>query len=132
MIPSAGVIALAALGAALSPTAPPGPSLAPSPAPSPRGPTFCAEWIRQSDEGYDRLTLFRDRTLVWKTSRHGKDELKRETLPQEETDFYCRFFAGKDFWDLPADSRSGMAGSFASTSAVTLAREDGSRKTVRC
>ena len=130
---------LAAAAAAPIPTATPAPSLAHSPgtsvsaavAPTPRGPTFCAEWIRQSDEGYDRLTLFRDRTLVWKTSRHGKDELKRETLPQAETDFYCHFFAGQEFFDMPADSRSGIAGSFASTSAVTLAREDGSRKTVR-
>ena len=103
----------------------------PSPTAVPRGPTFCAEWIRQSNEGYDRLTLFRDRTLVWKTSRGGKDEVKRETLPPEETDFYCRFFTGQEFWDLPADSRSGIAGSFASSSAVTLTRPDGSRKTVR-
>jgi hypothetical protein len=132
-------VLLAAAAAAQMRTAPPAPSLVPTPAATPgaaaagtpRGPTFCAEWIRQSDEGYDRLTLFRDRTLVWKTSRHGKDELKRETLPQAEIDFYCHFFAGQEFFDMPSDSRSGIAGSFASTSAVTLAREDGSRKTVR-
>jgi len=103
----------------------------PTPVPTPHGPTFCAEWIRQSDEGYDRLTVFRDRELVWKTSHGDKTELKRETLPQDETDFYCRFFAQQEFWDLPADLRSGLSGSLASTSAVTLTREDGSRKTVR-
>jgi hypothetical protein len=126
------VTAAALLLAAAAVVTPP-PALTPgaTPAAPPRGPTFCAEWIRQSNEGYDRLTLFRDRTLVWKTSRGGKDELKRETLAQTETDFYCRFFAGQEFWDLPNDTRSGLAGSFVSTSAVTLAREDGSRKTVR-
>jgi hypothetical protein len=120
---------LLAAAAATTPAGPaPTPGLTPTP---PRGPTFCAEWIRQSNEGYDRLTLFRDRTLVWKTSRGGKDEMKRETLAQAETEFYCRFFAGQEFWDLPSDTRSGLAGSFVSTSAVTLAREDGNRKTVR-
>ena len=124
---TAAALLLAWAAAAVSPAGTP----APSPVPTPRGPTFCAEWIRQSNEGYDRLTLFRDRTLVWKTSRGGKDEVKRQTLAQAEAEFYCRFFAGQEFWDLPADSRSGLAGSFVSTSAVTLAREDGSRKTVR-
>ena len=42
----------AALAAGPTPTATPEP---------PPGPTFCVEWIRQSSEGYDRLTLFRDR-----------------------------------------------------------------------
>jgi len=128
------VIAALLLAAAASASVPTPPGVAPTPGATPtppKGPTFCAEWIRQSNEGYDRLTLFRDRTLVWKTSRSGKDELKRETLAPAETDFYCRFFSGQEFWDLPNDTRSGLAGSFVSTSAVTLAREDGSRKTVR-
>ena len=43
------------------------------------GPTFCVEWIRQSTEGYERLTLFRDGELVWKTHRGGKDQIKRKT-----------------------------------------------------
>ena len=36
------------------------------PAAEPAAPTFCAEWVEQSREGYERLTLFADRTLVWK------------------------------------------------------------------
>ena len=58
------------LAAALSGSAPPTPEPA-------RGPTFCAEWIRQSSEGYDRLTLFRNGTLVWKTSRADGSQVKR-------------------------------------------------------
>ena len=36
-------------------------------------PTFCVEWVEQSSEGFERLTLFSDRTLVWKR-RRGNDE----------------------------------------------------------
>ena len=112
----------AAAGAATTPTASPTPIV---------GPTFCAEWIRQSNEGYDRLTVFRDGTLVWKTSRDGKDELKRETLPGAELHFYCEFFARPDLWTIPKDRRTGLAGELASSSAVTLARADGARVTLR-
>lgn len=110
------------------------PALAGEPTPTPRaarGPTFCAEWIAQSREGYDRLTLFRDRELVWKTSRAGKDRVRRETLPADETDYFCGFFARDEFWGIPADLRTGLAGEFAVQSAVTLTRPDGSRKTIR-
>ncbi len=104
----------------------------PTPTPGPeRGPTFCAEWIAQSREGYERLTLFRDRTLVWKTSQGGKDRVRRETLPADETEYFCRFFGRAEFWSIPADLRTGLAGEFAVQSAVTLARADGSRKTIR-
>ncbi len=96
-----------------------------------RGPTFCAEWIAQSREGYERLTLFRDRTLVWKTSRGGKDRVRRETLPTDETQYFCSFFGRAEFWSIPPDLRTGLAGEFAVQSAVTLARADGSRKTIR-
>ncbi len=99
--------------------------------PTPSGPTFCAEWISQSREGYDRLTLFRDRTLVWKTSRDGKERVRRETLAPDETEYYCAFFSRDDLWRMPPDFRSGLAGEFAVQSAVTLARADGSRKTIR-
>ena len=62
--------------------------LAPTPSPTPvSGPTFCAEWVRQSNEGYDRLTVFREGMLVWKTSRGGKDEVKREKLSTAELQF---------------------------------------------
>ena len=108
-----------------------GPTPTPTPEP-PRGPTFCAEWIRQSSEGYDRLTLFRDGVLVWKTHRGDHDTLKRERLDGNETQYYCEtFFAQSDFWSLPSDLRTGLAGEFAGESAVTLARADGSRKTIR-
>lgn len=116
------ILLLGALAAPLTPT--------PSPA-EPRGPTFCAEWIRQSGEGYDRLTLFRNGVLVWKTRRADRDEVKRETLEPPERDFYCTFFAREEFWSLAADLRTGLVGSLASSSAVTLARPDGSRKVLR-
>jgi hypothetical protein len=104
------------------------------PTPSPTqipGPTFCAEWIRQSNEGYDRLTVFRDGTLVWKASRNGKDELKRETLSAAELQFYCEFFARPELWAIPRDRRTGLTGDLASSSAVTLARPNGDRITLR-
>jgi hypothetical protein len=105
---------------------------APAPSPTPIvGPTFCAEWVRQSNEGYDRLTVFRDGTLVWKASRNGKDELKRETLSAAELQFYCEFFARPDIWTIPKDRRSGLTGQLAATSAVTLARPNGDRVTLR-
>ena len=113
------------LAAALSGVAPPTPEPA-------RGPTFCAEWIRQSSEGYDRLTLFRNGTLVWKTSRaDGSSQVKRQSLDAAELQFYCTFFGRDDFWTLPGDLRSGLAGNLAASSSVTLARADGSRKSVR-
>lgn len=114
------LLLLAALAATPTPAAEP-----------PRGPTFCAEWISQSREGYERLTLFRDRALVWKTSRDGKEKVRREALPPAETDYYCTFFAREDFWKIPADLRTGLAGEFAVQSAVTLARSDGARKAIR-
>lgn len=104
----------------------------PSPAPAlPPGPTFCAEWIRQSNEGYDRLTVFRDGTLVWKTSRGGKEEVKRQRLAAAELDFYCEFFARPDLWTIPPDRRTGLSGELASSSAVTLVRPNGDRRTIR-
>jgi hypothetical protein len=108
------------------------PGATPTPAPTAAaGPTFCAEWIRQSSEGYDRLTLFRDGTLVWKTNRGGHEELKRQSLDADELRFYCDFFVRPEFWSLPGDLRTGLTSDLASESAVTLARPDGSRKKVR-
>ncbi len=95
------------------------------------GPTFCAEWILQTKEGYERLTLFADRTLVWKTSRDGKEDTRRKTIPADETDFYCQYFARDEFFALPADLRSGMTGSSVVQSRVWLTRPDGSRKAIR-
>ena len=68
-----------------------GPTPTPTPEP-PKGPTFCVEWIRQSSEGYERLTLFRDGELVWKTHRGGKDQVKRERLDASEAKFFCEDF----------------------------------------
>jgi hypothetical protein len=105
----------------------------PTPTSSPQsGPTFCAEWIRQSSEGYERLTLFRDGMLVWKTHHGTKDEVKREKLDDKEARYYCDlFFMQPDFWKLPNDLRTGLAGELAGESAVTLAGGDGSRKSIR-
>ncbi|MET0619408.1 MAG: hypothetical protein ABW056_03965, partial [Thermoanaerobaculia bacterium] len=83
------------------------PTRTPAPTPIP-GPTFCAEWVRQSNEGYDRLTVFRDGELVWKTSRGGKDEVKREKLSPAELQFYCEFFARTEIWTIPKDRRTGL------------------------
>ncbi len=102
----------------------------PTPTPVP-GPTFCAEWVRQSNEGYDRLTVFRNGTLVWKTSRKDKDEVKRDRLGEAELAFYCEFFARQDLWTIAPDRRTGLTGDLASSSAVTLARPNGDRRTIR-
>lgn len=103
----------------------------PAPEPTPAGPTFCAEWIRQSSEGYERLTLFRDGMLVWKTHRGEKELVKRERLDAGEARFYCDFFGQPDFWKMPSDLRTGLAGELAGESSVTLARADGARKRIR-
>lgn len=97
------------------------------------GPSFCAEWIRQTKEGYERLTLFADRTLVWKTSHPGGggDDVRRKTIAADEVDFYCRYFAREEFWALPADLRSGLTGDYLAESRVTLTRPNGSRKAIR-
>ena len=94
-------------------------------------PTFCAEWVRQSKEGYERLTLFSDRTLVWKTSRSGADEVRRKNLPADEVAFYCTYFARAEFWELPEDFRTKIQGDLAVFSLVQLTRPDGTRKQVR-
>lgn len=106
----------------------------PTPTPElPAGPTFCAEWVRQSSEGYDRLTLFRDGVLVWKTHRAGQeDRVRRERLDDGERRFYCdEFFVQEAFWKLPPDLRTGLAGELAGESSVTLVRADGNRKAFR-
>jgi hypothetical protein len=108
---------------ALSPAAP---SEAKTPAP-----TFCAEWVRQSRQGFERFTVFTDRTLVWKTMRNGAEEVKRRRLEPDELAFYCAYFTRPDVWELPEELRSGLTGEFASQSTLTLARPDGSRKRIR-
>ena len=114
---------LLALAAVLS--GPPGTPSADPP------PTFCAEWIRQSSQGYERLTLFSDRTLVWKASRGGNDEIKRQKLDAAEVNFYCDYFRRREVWDLKEDLRTGLTGEFSAQSALTIARPGGSRKTIR-
>jgi hypothetical protein len=100
-------------------------------APPAAAPTFCAEWVRQSKEGYERLTLFSDRMLVWKTSRSGTEDVKKKALPPEEAGFYCAYFARPEFWELPEDSRTKLTGDLAAFSLVQLTRPDGARKQVR-
>ena len=101
------------------------------PAPKEPAPLYCAEWVRQSREGYERFTLFADRTLVWKTVRDGTERVRRKKLEPDEIAFYCDFFARQEFWDLPDDLRTGLTGEFAAQSSVTLARPDGTRKRLR-
>lgn len=94
-------------------------------------PTFCVEWVRQSREGYDRLTLFADRTVVWKKNRDGVVNIQRRSLAPEEQSFYCTYFARPEFWTLAGDLRTGLTGEFATQSAITLTRPDGERKEIR-
>lgn len=122
-------IGTAPLAAATIAAPEPPPTRAPSPASA--GPTFCAEWVRQSREGYERLTLFSDRSLVWKRSRDGKDDLLRKQIAPEELAFYCEYFARPEVWAIPPDLRTGLTGDFTVTSSVTLTRLDGARKTFR-
>ena len=108
------------------------PATTPTPVPTRRpGPTFCAEWVRQTKEGYERLTLFTDHTLVWKTSAGGQDDVRRKTIAPAETEFYCTYFSREEFWSLPGDLRSGLTGEHLRESRVTLTRSDGSRKAIR-
>jgi hypothetical protein len=103
-----------------------------SPAPAAdAAPTFCMEWIRQSSEGYERLTLFTDRTLVWKTSRGGVEDVKRKKLDTAELNFYCDYFRRREVWDLKEYLRTGLTGELAAQSVLTIARPGGSRKKIR-
>lgn len=94
-------------------------------------PTFCVEWIRQSREGYDRLTLFADRTVVWKKNRDGVVDVQRRSLTPEEQTFYCTYFARPELWVLTGDLRTGLTGEFAAQSTIILTRPDGHRKEIR-
>lgn len=90
-------------------------------------PSFCAEWVRQSREGYERVTLFADQTLVWKTRPLGSPErVRRKTIEVDETKFYCDFFGRPEFWNLPTDLRTRLNAEFVPESIITLARPDGS------
>jgi hypothetical protein len=97
----------------------------------PSPPTFCVEWIRQSREGYERFTLFTDRTLVWKTARGKVEDSHRRKLPPEEVAFYCAYFARPEVWELAEDMRTGLTGEFAVQSSVTLAKAEGARRQIR-
>lgn len=93
--------------------------------------TFCAEWIRQSHQGFERFTVFTDSTLVWKTVRSGADEVRRKNLEPAELSFYCAYFTRPEVWELAEDLRTGLTGDFAAQSTLTLVRPDGSRKQLR-
>lgn len=130
------LVAAVALAPPAAPTpAPVGPAPArstePAPAPSASTRTICAEWVRQSKDGYERLTLFADRTVVWKRSRDGKEDLDRKQLPAEELAFYCDYFGRPEVWAASEDLRSGLTGDFAAQSVITIVRPDGARKTFR-
>ena len=95
-------------------------------------PTYCLEWVRQSRQGYERITLFADRTVVWKTvATPGGEEVRRKTLTPEELEFYCTYFTRAEVWNLPDDLRTGLTGEFSSQSAIVAARKDGSLKRVK-
>jgi hypothetical protein len=122
------------LAASLAPAVEVTPEARPTPASKP---TFCVEWVRQSREGYERITLFRDRSVVWKTvakteaGESATNEVRRKTLAPEEVDFYCTYFARPEFWELSEDLRTGLTGEFTSQSSVTFTRPDGARKRLR-
>ena len=105
--------------------------LATAPAVTPAKPTFCVEWVRQSREGYERISLFADRTVIWKTVDARGDSVRRKTLTPEELAFYCDYFTRTEVWNLPGDLRTGLGGEFSAQSSITAARKDGSSKTVR-
>ena len=94
-------------------------------------PTFCAEWVEQTRDGYERLTVFSDRNVVWKRSLAGATQLKRRRLGAEEAKFYCDYFRSDEIWSGPEDLRSGMTGDLIKQSAVTLTRPDGTRRQIR-
>jgi len=94
-------------------------------------PTFCVEWVRQSSQGYERLTLFADRTLVWKTSWGGKEDERRQKLEAKELAFYCDYFRRREVWDLKDDLRTGLTSELAAQSILTLTRPGGSQKRIR-
>jgi len=94
-------------------------------------PTFCVEWIEQTRQGFERLTLFADRSVVWKRDRGGAVDLKKQRLSESEAKFYCDYFRTDDIWSIPEDLRSGLSGDFLRQSVVTLTRPDGTRKEVR-
>ncbi len=121
-------------GGAAGAAEPEAPRPSPSPVATPRGSpesTFCSEWVRQSRQGYERVTLFRDRWLVWKRSRDGKDEISRKQIAPEELSYYCDYFSRPEVWSVAADQRSGLTGEFAVQSVVTVVRADGARRTIR-
>ena len=82
--------------------------LATAPAVTPAKPTFCVEWVRQSREGYERISLFADRTVIWKTVDARGDSVRRKTLTPEELAFYCDYFTRTEVWNLPGDLRTGL------------------------
>lgn len=102
----------------------------PVPSPPPK-PTFCVEWVRQSRAGYERLTLFADSTVIWKTSDREGEQVRRKTLPVGEVEFYCSYFPRREFWSLSEDLRTGLTSDFSGQSLVTLTRPDGTRKVIR-
>jgi hypothetical protein len=107
-------------------------ALAVTPAPaSASKPTFCVEWVRQSRAGYERVTLFADSTVIWKTSDREGERVRRKTLPAAEVEFYCSYFVRREFWQLSEDLRTGLTSDFSGQSLVTLTRPDGTRKSIR-
>jgi hypothetical protein len=103
-------------------------SFAPPPA---ARPTFCIEWVRQSSAGFERITLFADRVVVWKTVDPAGELVRRKKLTPEELEFYCTYFTRTEVFGLPDDLRSGLTGDFAAQSVVTAIRKDGVAKRVR-
>jgi hypothetical protein len=97
----------------------------------PPKPTFCVEWVRQSRSGYERVTLFSDRTVIWKTTDAEGERVRRKTFPAEEVEFYCKYFARPELWSLSEDLRTGLTGEFSGQSLVVLTRPDGTRKSIK-
>lgn len=102
-----------------------------APPPPPAQPTFCVEWVRQSNAGFERITLFADRVVVWKTVDPAGELVRRKKLTPEELEFYCTYFTRTEVLNLPDDLRTGLTGDFVADSVVTAMRKDGLVKRIR-
>jgi len=102
-----------------------------TPTPGSAKPTVCVEWVRQSRPGFERISLFTDGAVVWKTVDAAGEQVRRKTVTPEELEFYCTYFSRNEIWALPEDLRTGLTGEFSADSVVTATRKDGSSKRIR-
>jgi hypothetical protein len=96
-------------------------------------PTTIVEWIHQGGRHWDRVTLFTDGMLVWKTrdSASGEEHFRSRRVTPEELDFYRLYFGRAEFFHLPRDLTSGADADTAEQDTVTVTRPNGDRQTIR-